>query len=89
MHRLTVSEAERNFAGLLNRVCSEGIAVELQRDDNVVAYLTPALPQSPLKIGDLNAFLRQLPRLEEDADAFTADLHAIRREFPAEVNPWD
>ena len=70
MHRLTVTEAERNFVGLVNRVCSEGVGVELQRGDNVVAYLTPALPQSPLKVKDLNAFLQKLPKLEGDADAF-------------------
>ena len=68
MHRLTVTEAEHNFVGLVNRVCSEGIGVELQRDDNIVAYLTPATPKSPLKVRDLNAFLQKLPKLEDDAD---------------------
>ena len=85
MYRLTIAEAERNIVGLINRVCSEGVGVELQRDDNVVAYLTPALPHSPLKAGKLSAFLKQLPKLEDDVDAFSADVHAIRREFPAEV----
>ena len=88
MHRVSVSEAEQDFAGLVNRVYSEGIGVELQRGDSVIAYLTPAVPQSMLKIGDLNGFLRGLPKLEEDADAFLADLRAIRIEFPAEANPW-
>jgi antitoxin (DNA-binding transcriptional repressor) of toxin-antitoxin stability system len=88
MHRLTVTEAERNFSGLVNRVCSEGIGVELQRGDSVIAYLTPARPQSPLKVRDLNAFFQRLPKLEEDADAFAADLRAIRSELPAEADPW-
>jgi antitoxin (DNA-binding transcriptional repressor) of toxin-antitoxin stability system len=88
MHRLSVSEAQRNFLGLLDRVCSEGVGVELQRDDNVIAYLTPALPQSTLKARDLNAFLNKLPKLEADAQAFSADLRTIRREFPAEASPW-
>ena len=31
MYRITVAEAERDFASLVNRVCSEGIPVELER----------------------------------------------------------
>ncbi len=88
MDRLTVAEAERNFAGLVSRVCSEGVGVELQQGDSVIAYLTPAQPKSKLKIQDLNAFLEGLPKLEDDADAFSADLRAIRHEFPAEIDPW-
>lgn len=89
MHRLTIVEAGQDFAALVDRVSSEGIAVELRRGESVVAYLTPAQPQSPLKAGDLNTFLQNLPKLGDDAEAFSADLHAIRREFPKEVNPWD
>ncbi len=88
MNRLTVAEAERDFAGLVGRVCSEGVGVELQQGDTVIAYLTPAKPQSSLRIRDLNAFLHRLPRLEDDTDAFSADLRAIRHEFPAEIDPW-
>ncbi|MGD0898614.1 MAG: hypothetical protein ABR915_12310 [Thermoguttaceae bacterium] len=88
MERLTVTQAEQDFAALVNRVYSEGVGVELQRDDRIVAYLTPALPQSQLKIGDLAAFLDGLPKLQEDTDSFSADLRAIRRELPAEADRW-
>jgi antitoxin (DNA-binding transcriptional repressor) of toxin-antitoxin stability system len=88
MHRVNVTEAERNFANLVDRVDSEGIGVELLRGDRVVAYLTPALTQSPVKVRDLNAFLQNLPKLGEDAAAFATDVRSIRRELPAEVNPW-
>jgi antitoxin (DNA-binding transcriptional repressor) of toxin-antitoxin stability system len=88
MNRLTVAEAGRDFAELVSRVCSEGVGVELQQGDSVIAYLTPAPPQSSLEIRDLNAFLQRLPKLEDDAEAFSVDLHAIRHEFPAETNPW-
>jgi hypothetical protein len=89
MDRLTVAEAGRDFAGLVSRICSQGVGVELQQGESVIAYLTPALPQSSLRVRDLNAFLQKLPRLEDDADAFLADVRAIRHEFPAEINPWD
>jgi antitoxin (DNA-binding transcriptional repressor) of toxin-antitoxin stability system len=89
MHRITVAEADRDFAALVNRVSSEGISVELERDDKVVARLMPAAPQSRLKVGDFNAFLRGLPTLGNDSEAFESDLREIRRSFGAETIPWD
>ena len=88
MHRITVAEAERDFANLVNRVYSEGVPVELERGDEVVARLTPAVPRSRLEVRDLNAFLQGLPKLGEDADAFLEDMRTIRRVFPAEADPW-
>jgi len=89
MNRLTVAEAGLDLSGLVGRVCLEGVGVELQQGDSVIAYLTPAPPRSSLKVRDLNAFMQHLPRLEDDADAFLADMRAIRHEFPVEIDPWD
>ena len=86
---MNVTEAEKNFANLVNKVYIEGISVDLERDDKVIARLTPAEPRSRLTVGDLNAFLRNLPSLGDDADEFAKDVRNIRAEFPAEVNPWD
>jgi antitoxin (DNA-binding transcriptional repressor) of toxin-antitoxin stability system len=86
---MNVTEAEKNFGELVNKVYAEGISVDLERDDKVIARLTPVEPGSPLTVGELNAFLRGLPSLGEDADDFSQDLRAIRAEFPAEGNPWD
>ncbi len=72
----------------MNRVYSEGIPVELERGDEVIAHLTPAAPRSRLKVGEMNTFLESLPKLREDTDAFLEDIRAIRREFPTEANPW-
>lgn len=88
MHRITVAEAERDFANLVNRVYSEGIPVALERGDEVIAHLTPAAPRSRLKVCELNVFLAGLPKLGEDAVAFLDDVRAIRRELPTEANPW-
>jgi hypothetical protein len=49
----------------------------------VIARLTPAEPKSPLTVGELNAFLRSLPSLGDDADDFAQDLRAIRAELPS------
>ena len=49
-----------------------------------IARLTPAEPRrSPLTVGGLNAFLRSLPSLGDDADEFAQDVRAICAEFPA------
>jgi antitoxin (DNA-binding transcriptional repressor) of toxin-antitoxin stability system len=89
MQRMTVAEAERDLSRLVDRVHSEGISIELEREDKVVACLGPAGPPSSLKVQELNAFLEKLPKLDDDAEAFSDDIRAIRRTFPAEINPWD
>jgi antitoxin (DNA-binding transcriptional repressor) of toxin-antitoxin stability system len=89
MPRISVAEAEADFVNLVDRVYSEGVSIELERDEKVVARITPAGPGSPLKVRDLNAFLRSLPKLGDEAEAFSHDVRAIRRQFPAEANPWD
>jgi antitoxin (DNA-binding transcriptional repressor) of toxin-antitoxin stability system len=86
---MNVTEVEKNFAALVNRVYREGITVNLERDDKVIARLTPAEPRSPLTVADLDTFLRSLPQLGDDVDDFAQDVRAIRAEFPAEANPWD
>jgi predicted DNA-binding antitoxin AbrB/MazE fold protein len=47
------------------------------------------LPVSPLTVEKLNAFLRTLPALGEDAQIFSQDVRAIRAELPAKANPWE
>ena len=86
---MNVAEVEKNFAKLVERVYSEGITVDLERDERVIARLVPAEPRPTLTVGGLAAFLRNLPSLGDDADAFDNDLRAVRAEFPAESNPWD
>jgi antitoxin (DNA-binding transcriptional repressor) of toxin-antitoxin stability system len=88
MHRMSVTEAERDFSKLVDRVHSEGISVELEREDKVIACLSPVPPHSALKVENLNAFLKKLPRLNGDAEAFSEDVRSIRRGFPPETNPW-
>ena len=85
----TVQQAETEFSRLVDQVYTEGISIELKREDKIVARLTPAEPASGLTVGNLNAFLRSLPALGEDAEQFAEDVRAIRTEFPAETNPWD
>ncbi len=86
---MTIAEAEKNFSQLVNKVYLEGISVDLECDDKVIARLTPAEPSSSLTVGELNSFLRNLPSLGDDANGFAEDVRTIRSEFAAETNPWD
>jgi antitoxin (DNA-binding transcriptional repressor) of toxin-antitoxin stability system len=89
MDRITVAEAARDFAAIVHRVHSEGSAVELEQDNHVVACISPVRPRSVLKVRDLTTFLEALPKLGDDAEAFSEDIRAIRRELPLEADPWE
>jgi hypothetical protein len=86
---MNLTDAERHFASLVNKVYLEGITVDLERDEKVIARLIPAMSSSPLTVGGLNAFLRSLPDLGDDVEHFAEDIRGIRAEFPGESNPWD
>ena len=86
---MNLAEAARNFAEIVDRVYLEGISVDLERDDKVIARLTPAEGPSSLTVGELNEFIASLPRLGDDADEFAEDIRSIRKEFPSEVDLWD
>jgi antitoxin (DNA-binding transcriptional repressor) of toxin-antitoxin stability system len=87
--QMNITEAEKDFSTLVEKVYTEGISIDLERDNQVIARLTPAEPRSPLTVGQLNAFLRNLPSLADDADEFAKDIRAIRSQFPAESSAWD
>src|SRR5438445_8170954 len=84
---MNVAEAEKNFAKLVDKVYVEGVSVDLERDDKVIARLTPAEPRSPLTVGELNAFLRNLPSLGDDADGSAQGVRAIRARVPGGEQP--
>jgi antitoxin (DNA-binding transcriptional repressor) of toxin-antitoxin stability system len=78
MNRVTVADAERGFAELIDKVCAEGISVDLMREHEIVARLTPANSKPCLQVRDLNQFLMTLPELGDDRAAFLSDLNLLR-----------
>lgn len=86
---MNILEAERSFSALVDRVYREKISIDLERDDTVIARLSPAAPPPRLTVGELRAFLLGLPSLGDDATAFSADLQSIRNIAAAEQSPWD
>ena len=89
MERISVSDAQRDLTTLVDRVVSQGVSVDLERDRKVVARISPVRVESRLKVRDLATFLQNLPRLGDDAATFSEDVQHIRRGFPSEASPWD
>lgn len=89
MERINVTQAVRNFSDLLNRVYYQGVSVELERGNKVIARLSPASPSSTLRAEDLSDFFASLPKLGEDADAFAEDVERVREALPSERSEWD
>ena len=88
MERISVTKAVRQFSNLLNRVFYQGITVELERGNRVIARISPVPPDSPLKVENLNQFFAELPSLGKDADDFANDLSRIRNQVPLEQIKW-
>lgn len=90
MERINVTKASRQLSDLLNRVFYQGASFELERGNRVVARLSPPEPSvRGVPIRELNRLFDELPPLGDDAEAFAADLEAIRKAPPAERDPWD
>jgi antitoxin (DNA-binding transcriptional repressor) of toxin-antitoxin stability system len=86
MVRISVAEAGRQFDELINRVSREGVTVELERDNHVVARLSPA--EYRVEVSDLNRIFASFPSLGDDAEAFAKDVERIRHDIPQETDPW-
>lgn len=89
MERISVTQAVRQFSDLLNRVFYQGVSVELERGNRVIARISPVSSQSPVKVKDLNTLFSELPSLEEDAESFAKNVEEIRNSIPLEKNVWD
>ena len=91
MTKVTATEAARQFSELMNRVKYQGQSFEIVRGNEIVARILPAVPSSPIRAEELNAFFASLPSLvSEDVDDFEKDLKAIREEGGlAEGDEWD
>jgi len=86
MERISVIEAGRRFDELISRVSREGVTVELEQDNQVIARLSPA--RHRVRVADLNRIFAGFPSLGGDAECFAEDVDRIRREVPRETDPW-
>lgn len=84
---MNIVDAERNLSDLVDKVHREGISIDLERDNRVVARITPAKEKKPITLKELIAVIQTGPRLGDDADQFLQDLADIRNGFPPEEDP--
>lgn len=91
MERISIAEASRDFRAVVDRV-KQGMAIEVEDNELVVATITPAPPIPPRvcrTMNDLAALLNSLPDLGDDAEAFARDIEEARNSYPPETDPWE
>ena len=86
---ITVTEAARNFADLVNRTYYRGESTVLVKSGEPVAMIVPISGVSVTGMGWL-ARWRAMPHLEcEDADDFAASIESARENLSPPESPWD
>ncbi|HUG94230.1 MAG TPA: hypothetical protein VML55_25600 [Planctomycetaceae bacterium] len=86
--RVSLAEAASRLAELVDRINRDQITLDLEKDERVVARLSPAHEAPRMPVAKLAEFFARLPRLGEDAERFAEDVSRIRREMPAVADPW-
>ena len=88
---ITVTDAVRNFSELLNGIRYRGERYIILKGGKPAATIGPAVGSvKERKLSDLKEIMLNLPRLEEDGDAFARDImQAIAVQPPlSEGNTW-
>ena len=81
--RITATRAVRDFSEVLNTIKFQGAHYIIERGGKPVASMKPVDEKEDFKaLGELKALLKKLPRLDEELDAFAADLEAILKSQP-------
>ena len=76
--RITATQAVRDFSELLNRIRFNGDHYIIERSGKPVALMEPVKePKKEKRLKELKSSLKELPRLNEELDAFADDLEAI------------
>jgi antitoxin (DNA-binding transcriptional repressor) of toxin-antitoxin stability system len=88
---ITVTDAVRNFSELLDSIRYRGERYTILKGGKPAATIGPAAGSvKERKLSDLKEIMRNLPRLEDDGDAFARDIaQAIMVQPPVgEGKPW-
>jgi antitoxin (DNA-binding transcriptional repressor) of toxin-antitoxin stability system len=86
--RVTVTEAARNFADIVNRAFYRHETTILVRNGVAVAYIAPAAPTG-LSAREALARWRLMPHLDSrDASEMKRDIAAGRRKLRRVRSPW-
>lgn len=86
---MTVTEAARHFADLVNRTYYRGESTVLIRSGEPVAMVVP-MGGASVTGRDWLSRWRSIPHLEvRDADDFAADVRQARENLSPPESPWD
>ncbi len=81
--RISATRAVRDFSEVLNTIKFQGVHYIIERGGKPVASMRPIDGKTDFKtLGELKALLKKLPKLDEELDAFAADLEDIRKDQP-------
>ena len=80
---ITATEAVRDFSDLLNRIKYSGDHYIIKRGGKPVAYMGPLREVNIVRpLEDLKSILKELPRLDDELEAFAADLESLWKHQP-------
>lgn len=81
--RISATRAVRNFSEVLNTIKFKGVHYIIERGGKPVASMKPIDGKTDFKtLVELKALLKKLPKLDEELDAFAADLEDIWKDQP-------
>ncbi len=81
--RISATQAVRDFSEVLNTIKFKGVHYIIERGGKPIASMKSVDEKiDPMTLDYLQALLKKLPRLEEELDAFVADLEEISRNQP-------
>ncbi len=81
--RISATRAVRDFSEILNTIKCKGVHYIIERGGKPIASMKSIDEKmDSLTLGDLKTLLKNLPRLEEELDAFATDLEEISRNQP-------
>ncbi len=81
--RISATRAVRDFSEVLNTIKFKGVHYVIERGGKPVASMKPIDEKTDLMtLGELKTLLKKLPRLDEELEAFAADLEEITKNQP-------
>ena len=89
---ITATQAVREFSELLNKIKFKGDRYIIERSGKPVAQMEPVKEvKKAITLKELKSLLKELPKLDEELDAFAADLEGIRKDQPPvqEESTWE
>jgi hypothetical protein len=81
--RISATRAVRDFSEVLNTIKFKGVHYIIERGGKPIASMESVDEKIEfMTLGELQTLLKKLPRLDEELDAFAADIEDISRNQP-------